>query len=265
MSMIEDFYSLFSLLSIVIFALVHVFAEKTRSIDTIIHGRFLSICGGVAISYVFIDILPKLCISDIIVKKALSGIFPYIEYHVYIMALTGFLLFFIVGRSHTFLEDNGRYYLSLTSYACFNFFVAYSVADPNNPDVRPLSLFKIAMGLHYFTNDYALNQSHEIVYDRYGKWILVYSLFLGWIVGLWYDLSEAAVAVISAFIAGGVILNVTQHELPEENPNNLGAFLFAAAVYTLILLVIGNGHGNENGSIVYFIPSNIADVLLDLF
>lgn len=34
-------------------------------------------------------------------------------------------------------------------------------------------------------------------------------------------------------------MNVTRHELPEENPHSLGAFLTATAVYTTVLLVLG--------------------------
>lgn len=231
-------YHLEAFIAVVIFAFVHLFAKQTRNLDEITHGRFLSMCGGVAIAYVFIDILPKLSKGDLIIKKALSEVFPYIEHHVYVMALAGFLLFFTINRAHSILKNESRFYFSLFSYSVFNFLVAYAVVDPNNPETKPLILFTFAMALHYFTNDYTLEKDHGDYYGNLARAVLILSLFLGWMTGFLFVLSEAAVAGVSAFIAGGVILNVTRHELPKENLHSLGAFLMAAIFYTIILLMI---------------------------
>lgn len=235
----NDPYPAIALISVIIFALVHIFAQNTKAMDRISHGRFLSAGGGVAIAYVFVDLLPKLAQSDLIVQAALSGIFPYFERHVYIMALAGFLLFFVVDRSQTLLSEKGTFWLSLGSYALFNFLVGYAVVDKNDPEVQPLALFTFAMALHYFANDFALSKAHGYEYSHVGKWILIASLFLGWLVGVWITLPQTAVALVSAFIAGGVIMNVTRHELPAENPHSLGSFLLSAVFYTAILLSIG--------------------------
>lgn len=233
-------YPLLALISVIIFALVHLSSRCAQKLDVIIHGKLLSAGGGVAIAYVFVDLLPKLGISDQVVSQSLSSIFPYFEKHVYVMALAGFLLFFIVGQSRTFMKGNGGFGLSLTSYAIFNFFVGYAVVDKNDVEVQPLVLFTIAIALHYFINDFTLTKEHGMVYERWGKWLLIACLFLGWLAGLWIKLPEAGVALVSAFIGGGVIMNVTRHELPQENPHNLSAFLIAAVMYTLILLLLAN-------------------------
>ena len=232
-------YPVLSLFSLLIFVCVHMWAQKTQEFSKTLQSRLLSIGGGVAIAYVFIDLLPGLSESDVVVKKALSGVFPYFERHVYVMALAGFLLFFVVDRSEVFVQKQGAFWLSLASYGLFNFFVGYAVADKNNPEIQPLFLFTFAIALHYFTNDYALSKEHGDQYKRIGKWLLIICLFLGWLIGLWTKLPATAVALISAFIAGGVIMNVTRHELPEENPNSSRSFLLAAAFYTIILLAIG--------------------------
>ena len=195
-----------------------------------------------AIAYVFVDILPKLAENDLIIQKMLSGIFPYIERHIYVMALAGFLFFFSVSQSRKLATKTSTFYLSLGSYALFNFLVAYAVVDENNPEVKPLALFTFAIALHYFTNDYALAKEYGEAYGKKEKWILILSLFLGWCAGVWFVLPEAAVAILSAIIGGGVILNVTRHELPKENPHSLGAFLLSALIYTAILLLIGGHH-----------------------
>lgn len=233
-------YHVASFIAILIFALVHLLAGKTRNLSTSLHGKFLSFCGGVAIAYVFIDLLPKLSIGNLIVKQALSGFFPFVEKHAYIMALGGFLLFFSIDKASDIVSGKRYFWLTLSSYALFNFLVGYAVVDKDNPEVRPLALFSFAMALHYFTNDYALSESHGEEYAKTGRWILIASLFLGWLVGIWIMLPPAAVALVSAFIGGGVIMNVTRHELPKDNPNSLPAFFCAAVLYTAILLLIGS-------------------------
>lgn len=230
-------YSVLSFSVVVIFALVHLYAKKLQYLDRASHSRFLSAGGGIAIAYVFVDLLPKLAKNNATVKESLQHLLPYIENHAYVIALLGFLLFFAVDRSQGILENQKTFFwLSMGSYALFNFFVGYAVVDKANKEVQPLALFTLAMTLHYFINDYSLTQAHGEDYHRFGKWILIGALFIGWLTGFWFALSQTAIALISAFIGGGIIMNVTRHELPANNPHSLSAFLSATALYTLILL-----------------------------
>lgn len=229
-------YSVISFTSILIFALIHLFASKMHFLENTFHRRFLSACSGIAISYVFVDLLPHLCSNDLLVRS--KGFFPYIERHVFLLALIGFLLFFTVERA-SFKHKKAALKLSLASYSLLNFLVGYAVADKDDPDIRPLFLFTIAMGLHYFVVDFSQSKKHGKEYDQTSKWILVGSLFLGWLLGEKVTISETAVALISAFIAGGMMMNVIRHELPKENPNHLGAFILSALLYSGILLFIG--------------------------
>jgi hypothetical protein len=210
-----------------------------EAVDRLTHGRFLSIGGGIAIAYIFIDLLPKLSASNEIVQHFFAGFFPYFERHVYVMALSGFLLFFLVDRSASSVWKRTSYWLSLGSYAIFNFLIGYAVSYQDDPSIQPLALFTFAMALHYFTNDYSLMRSHHDAYQRYDRFILMLCLIMGWFTGNLLTISDAAVALINAFIAGGVIMNVVRHELPAENPNNTGAFLLGAVAYTVVLLSIG--------------------------
>jgi hypothetical protein len=236
-------YAAAALVSVGIFALVHLYAGKVRRLSKHFQARFLSVGGGVAIAYVFLDLLPKLAESDFIVNQSLQGTIPFLERHAYIMALLGFLLFYLVDKAPTTLRDRRSYLLSLGSYALFNFLVGYAVVDQDNPEVQPLVLFTFAMGLHYFTNDYSLSKHHVNDYKNSGKWILILSIFLGWFSGVWVSMPTVVIALVSAFIGGGVIMNVIRHELPKDNPNNLGAFLLSAALYAALLLSIGKTSG----------------------
>lgn len=229
-------YHVYSLISITIFTLIHLFGNRWLSSQQAIPNRYIySIGGGVAIAYVFIDLLPKLCSSDALVRMALHPYIPYIEKHVYITALMGFILFYLVDRSQFTLTSAQ---LSINSYALFNFLIGYAIADPFNPEVRPLVLFTIALGLHLFVNDHSISEKLGDYYQSKQRWILALSLYLGWFVGVVYELPTAAVALVSAFIGGGVIMNVTRHELPAENPNSTPVFILSTLLYALILLFV---------------------------
>ena len=56
-------------------------------------------------------------------------------------------------------------------------------------------------------------------------------------VGLFFGVSEAAIAVLFGFLAGGVVMNVLKEELPEEREGRFWAFALGAAFYSVVLLV----------------------------
>ena len=57
-------------------------------------------------------------------------------------------------------------------------------------------------------------------------------------VGLFFGVSEAAIAVLFGFLAGGVIIeNVLKEELPEDRESRIWALALGAAAYDAILLV----------------------------
>ncbi len=94
------------------------------------------------------------------------------------------------------------------------------------------------MALHFVVNDYGLREHHKQDYARIGRWVLVGALLLGWAVGLAGEISEAALAALLAFLAGGVILNVLKEELPEERESRYWAFALGAAAYAALLLAL---------------------------
>lgn len=227
-----------SFIAVVLFASVHLFATRAKKLCWSLQRRFFSFGGGVAISYVFINLLPKLGKNNLFVQKTLEGVFPYFERHVFVMALLGFLLFYSLDRAPAAARKKRKFWISIASYALFNFLVGYAISDENDPEVQPVALFTFAMALHYFTNDYSLSDSYGKEYTKKGKWVLILSLFIGWFVGLATDLPDVAVALVSAFIGGGVIMNVIRHELPKQKPNSLSTFLLATAGYTALLLAL---------------------------
>jgi len=67
--------------------------------------------------------------------------------------------------------------------------------------------------------------------------VLAAAVLAGRAVGLLFEVSEAALAVLFAFLAGGVVMNVLKEELPEERESRFWAFVLGAGLYAAVLLV----------------------------
>ena len=67
------------------------------------------------------------------------------------------------------------------------------------------------------------------------------ALFAGWAVGSAVSISISGVVLASvlSYIAGGTILNILRHELPDTDRSvDVGAFVLDAAGYTALLLFL---------------------------
>lgn len=227
-----------SFTSLWILVAVHLFGNQSRLIGWIWHGRFLSFASGVSFGYVFVDLLPSLSEGQSVIKETFNGALPFLDKHAYLIALIGLLFTYSVETKSTSKSDY-KFWLSMGGYALFNFFVGASLADPLDKDVKPIWLFTIAMGLHYFVRDHNAVVAHPNAYKNEARWILVMALILGWIVGYLTDIPQALIALVVAFVSGGVILNSMRYELPEKKKDSTAYFILGALGYSILLLSIG--------------------------
>jgi hypothetical protein len=241
-----------ALLSVVLaagLAGVHLFSGRLQFLGGSPRSRWLSAAGGVSVAYVFVHLLPDLAEEQEIIREATGESLSFLEYHVYLVALVGLAAFYGLERSAKVSrgkersagrEDStggGVFWLHTASFAVYNALIGYLLLHREDPGPGPLVLFAFAMGVHFAVNDYGLRHDHEGAYDRVGRWVLAAAVLAGWVVGLSFEVSEAALAVLFAFLAGGVIMNVLKEELPEERQSRFWAFALGAALYSVILLV----------------------------
>lgn len=168
----------------------------------------------------------------------------------YIVALLGLATFYGLERaaktSHRRKHAVGKevatspavFWLHIASFSVYNALIGYFLLHREEQGVASLTFFAIAMALHFAVNDYGLRHDHKHLYTAIGRWVLAAAIFLGWVLGLLTDISEATLAVLLAFLAGGVILNVLKEELPEERQSRFWAFALGAGIYTALLLVL---------------------------
>lgn len=221
------------LLSLCILAAVHLFANRPKILGWLWQGRFLSFASGVSLSYVFVDLLPALARGEPALKRSFDSILPYLELHTYLIALVGILFYYGI-QSRKSSENHG--WLQISGYLLFNFFIGATLSDSSNPEIRPLTLFTIAIGLHYFIRDHIA----EVSKKRIVLGTLIFALFAGYIVGYLTHIPDVATAIGISFVSGGILLNTFQYELPKkEEKGRYFWFICGALLYTAILLSVG--------------------------
>lgn len=238
------------LVTAILLGLVHLFAGKLRFLDVIPRSRWLSFAGGVAVAYVCIHLLPELSRGQLKMRSELAVVRD-IENHVYLCLLFGLAVFYGMERAakrsrHVNKESNGRdvtsaavFRLHLVSYGAYNLLIGYLlVRGDQQRDLQSHLIFASAMALHFVGNDYGLRQDHKQAYHRVGRWILSAAIIGGCLIGLFVKVEEAAVAVMFAFLSGGVMLNVLKEELPEERESSFTSFALGAVVYATLLQLV---------------------------
>jgi hypothetical protein len=231
-------------------ALVHLFSGKLRFLDVTPRSVWLSGASGVSVAYVFVHILPDLSESQEAIKQALAGGLAFLEHHVYLIALVGLAVFYGLERvaevsrqrnrkaGEGDVTSSGVFWLHICSFAVYNALIGYLLLHREEPGIQSLLFFFFAIALHFVVNDYGLREHHKDAYHRVGRWILAAAVIVGWVIGSGTELSQAAIAVLFSFLAGGIVLNVLKEELPEERQSRFWAFALGAAIYAALLLAL---------------------------
>jgi len=231
-------------------ALVHLFSGKLRFLERTPRNLWLSFSSGVSVAYIFVHILPDLSESQETVRESFKEGFVFLEHHVYLVALIGLAVFYGLERaaklsrqrnrevSQKDVTDSGVFWVHMMSFALYNALIGYLLVHREEPGLTSLLLFAFAMALHFFVNDYGLREHHKQSYDHLGRWILAAAIVGGWAIGSGTEIPRAAIAVLFAFLAGGILLNVLKEELPEERESRFWAFALGAAGYSTLLIAL---------------------------
>lgn len=228
-------------------ALVHVLATHLVFLDRVPRSRWLSAASGLSVAYVFVHLLPEIAEGhDALVTRGRAGAAPVL----WLVALAGLAAFYGLERyakcARTGEADAGRgavtpptvFWLHIASFALYNVLVGYLLLHRLEAGVDALLMFGLAMALHFLVNDHGLHAHHQHRYRRIGRWLLAGAVLAGHGLGLAVEIGEAAIAVLIAFLGGGVVLNVLKEELPEERESRFLPFVLGAAAYAALLVAM---------------------------
>ncbi len=245
--------------AVALLVVVHVVTPFLRFLEGSPRSMWLSIAGGVSVAYVFVHLLPELAAGEEQVGRAVRDT-AFAEHHVYLIALLGLATFYGLdrmaktsrsqrqgapvrgGREAESAAQAGTspavFWIHIGSFAVYNALIGYLLLHREVMTLGALAFFTFAMALHFVVTDYGLNEDHKAPYRRIGRWVLVAAVAAGFLVGTASEISKAAIAVLTAFLAGGVILNVLKEEVPSERQSRFWAFAAGMAGYAALLLTL---------------------------
>ncbi|WP_373529946.1 hypothetical protein [Nostoc sp.] len=231
-------------------AIIHLYSGKLQFIRAKPRSRWLSFGSGVSVAYVFVHILPELSKAQITLQSSLNIGLAFLEHHVYLVALLGLAVFYglerFANKSRQRNQKAGKgdvtaldvFWIHIASFAVYNALIGYLLVHREESSIKSLLFYFFAMALHFVVNDNGLRENHKQIYDRIGRWLLVAAIIVGWLIGIGTQIHQAAVAVLFAFLSGGIVLNVLKEELPEQRESRFWAFTFGAFGYAILLLAL---------------------------
>ena len=257
---------LLALLSALVLVVLHLLAPRIRKLPLVPEHVTASFAGGIAVSYVFLHLLPELAEGNERIGELLGeegGRSPLLGLEIFLVALVGFTVFYGLERlaersQRSTVDAGGRggtrrdrlpeqgtgvepvFRLHLASFLVYNAIIGYTLPLNWRASALFAVLFTIAMGLHFVLSDRGLEEHYGEQFDRWGPRVLLAgALLAGWALGaLFAPTSGVVVSVLTAFLAGSILLNVFKEEIPSTRRTHFGWFAAGLASYSGLLVLV---------------------------
>ena len=231
-------------------ASVHLFSQQLRVLDGVPRSRFLSLAGGMAVSFVLLRLLPAVDQGNDVLNEALRrGVLSFIDQPAHLVFLLSLFVFYgaeiLVRRSLTTNGDRAPqstsiavFWLHTTTFVVMNALIGYLLLHNQERGPTALGLFFVAMMLKFVINDHALHEAHKEKYDRVGRLVLAAAVLVGFGIRYVARFPEPVPVVLQATLAGAVIFNVLKEELPKPTKARYWPFIGGGIAYTGLLLLV---------------------------
>jgi hypothetical protein len=227
-------------LAVLLIAAVHVlypFIEKK------LHHReqeLVSLAGGVAVGYVFLFMLPKIGdYTAAIVRNEVDG-WEVMHYRLYAIALLGMLTYYLNSRLN--VPRDGRRHMALAIhvalFALYNFTIGDLLANIPREGYFPYALVGAVFALHLLGVDHQLRAMYQQRFDTWIRWVIAFSVLTGWTVGVLFRMGPSTLAVLSAFLAGGILVNVMAEELPKRGKGCTRFFIGGVILFAVLISIL---------------------------
>ena len=238
-----------------VLAVLHLLAPRIRRLPLVPEAATGSFAGGLAVSYVFLHLLPELAEGNVAIGEALDDVVeatPLLELAIFGVALFGFTAFYGLER----LADTRRepsfekaargqrhaapiYGLHLGSFLVYNALITYTMALRLRTGILFAVLFTVAMGLHFVLTDRGLEEHYPRRFDLRGRLALAAALVVGWtLASLFAPTSTVLVALLTAVLGGSILLNVFKEEVPSNRRSSFWWFLTGLVFYAVLLALV---------------------------
>jgi len=223
---------------------VHLGVHRFRPLQDARRRYWLSLSAGTAIGYVFAYLLPKLgLLSGKLAQDA--GPMAILLGDPWLLALLGLLVFYLLDRSvertgeaRGALAGTSAVLVHLVGYGAYSAQLGYLVADLRHPGPFAYLLVALILALHQLGLDHHLRHRHPDAWGPVLRWSFVVATLLGWAAGAFTDFLERTVTLVTAFVAGGILITAIREELPREGDRVSSIFLAGVVVSASGILVL---------------------------
>nr|WP_276323866.1 hypothetical protein [Planococcus halocryophilus] len=240
----------FSLVIIIAFMFVHIFTNYIKFLDRKPKDRLMSFVSGGSIAYVFLHLVPELTHYEKVAGNAeLPSWIESLDYSTYLVTLIGIAFFYGINqlneksKAKNEREENisqpSRYVFALEifGFSLYNALIGYLLVDLSGEKIPDYIIYFVVFSFHFVANNRVLHLTHEDLYTNIGRWVLAFSVFVGWLLYHLTNATDINIAYFSAFLTGGVILNILNDELPTEKNSSYPSFI-AGLIFIAVLLQI---------------------------
>ncbi|MBC7292193.1 MAG: hypothetical protein H5T83_12775 [Actinotalea sp.] len=243
--------ALLAALPVGVLVAAHLLATHLRGLAGRHEGAVVSAAGGISVAYVFLHLLPEVAAGASVVGESVEDLVAHVplqEVLVFLVALAGFTVFYAAER-YAARRGSARhggagassaaFAVHLAAFAVYNVAVAYTLPERVEQDRLSAAVFTLAVAVHVLVVDRGLAEHHPRRYGHVGRFVLVGALLLGWLLaGLAAPTSSLTVSLMTAVVAGSVLLTVFQEELPRAKDTRMWPFLAGLAANAALLLAL---------------------------
>ena len=246
---------LFAFFSALVLMLAHLFSNRIYRYSKHHRNRVISFFGGIAVAYVFLDLLPRLETTHVHIERIFGDLPAFLDkLAVPGLSLMGFVIFFAlehlalrtrditnkkmgigVGSISTSSVVFGVHFSSL---AFFNLVVGYVLRFEVEAGILPLLLYTSALSLHFIILDNTMEGHYENLYLKYGRYAASLMPIIGWGISMFFPENPSEGYLLLALVSGIVLFNAIKNEVPNRGGKNSGIFIAGTLFYSVLLLII---------------------------
>jgi len=216
---------------------IHYFAPQIRPHLKKYESYIISFAGGMAVTYVFCQLLPEIDEGHAVVGEL-----------IYLFILLGFIIYYGLERYLRKLQkrnvksiENYEFSLAFGGYWIYNFLIIFSIPDTLSVSHIHVLLMAFAMGLDLLHNDFEMGSKHPRLFDKWGRYLLAIATLAGYFCRFLQPDGEAFNDIMTAILAGSIIYSVFKNELPNPERTSVLWFSIGIIFYTFLLVLLLKG------------------------